>query len=283
MIIQNANRCYEVMRLLDSTNEMSQYLCQEQQLQKAYLLVRIADGVLARRFTLFLEEKIKGKEFPDYIECFQQGGMFYAVFNYSLEPTLIDKLGGEVCSRKERAEIARKLLEKILLSSPHPYFMVNALRPDLITVSRSLSVSWNYHLENSNAFDSCTMEMVIPRIVRIMRLLFQEEVDKGLYPLLEDYLRTLGEMRIRTYLDLYREFMAVYAELSKEEQEERLPQTWIFRLWEKMKKLFGVLKKILMVVLLIGALWYVIYCFQNLSESRGMQRTIDQIGDIAIE
>lgn len=283
MIIQNVNRCYEVIRQLESADKMTQFLCQEQQLQKAYLLVRIDDGVLAKRFTLFLEEKIKGSEFPDYIECFQQVGTFYAVFTYSLEQSLTDKLSGEICGRKERAEIARKLLERMLLSGPHPYFMTNALQPELITVSRSMDVSWNYRLANVEEFDRCTMEMVFSRLAGVMKLLFNEELDKKLYPLLDDYLQALTERKMQTYLDLYREFMPVYEAFHQEDQGERLPQTWMFRLWERCKKLLGFLKKVLMAALLIAAVVYVIYSFQNTRSSNSVQQTIKQIGDIVIE
>lgn len=283
MIIQNINRCYEVIRQLESTNKMTQFLCQEQQLQKAYLLVRINDGVLAKRFTLFLEEKIKGSEFSDYVECFQQEGTFYAVFTYSLEQSLTDKLSRERCGRKERAEIARKLLERVLLSDPHPYFMRNALKPELITVSRSLDVAWNYHMENIEGFDLCTMEMVFARLAEVMQLIFNEELNKKLYPLLDDYLLTLTEMKMQTYLDLYREFIPVFEALRQEDQEERLPQTRLFRLWERIKKLLGFMKKVLMVVLLIATVWYVVYSFQNSKGSGSVQQTIKQIGDIVIE
>ena len=65
MIIQRLNRCYEVTRRLSSTSRMAEFLCQESQQQKAYLLVRISEPTLAKRFTQFLEEKVRGTEFPD--------------------------------------------------------------------------------------------------------------------------------------------------------------------------------------------------------------------------
>lgn len=235
MIIQRLDKCYEVIRQLSCASRMTEYLCQEQ--QEAYLLVRIAEPTLAKRFTLFLEEKIGGTEFPDYKGCFQADGVFYAVFTYSPERTLADRLVVGDCTKRERAEIARRLLEQMLLRSPHPYFMRYALSPDMITVSGSLEVAWNYHLEEVRTFDYCTMEAVEQRLSEVMKLLFEEELEGKRYPLLEDYLLALANGSISDYLEVYREFLPVYEELCGEEQAGSPSQPLPMRLWESCKRI----------------------------------------------
>ena len=283
MIIQKQDKCYEVIRKLDSTSRMSEFLCQEQQLQEAYLLVRIADPTLAKRFTLFLEDKICETDFPDYKECFQSDGAFYAVFTYSLNPTLAVKLSAEDYNRRERAEIARRLLEQMLLRDPHPYFMRSALKPEMITVGSSLEVAWNYHLEEVRTFEYCTMEAVCLSLAEVMKLLFAEELRLKLYSSLENYLFALTDGSMSTYLELYREFMPVYEELCEEEQEERLPQTTPFRIWNGCKKRFGLLKTVLAVLILTAAILYVLHCFQDQSGSHVAEQVITQIGDVMIK
>ena len=236
MIIEKLNKCYEVIRQTSSAGRMSEYLCLEQQSQEAFLLVRIADPTLAKRFTLFLEEKVRGTEFSDYKECFQSDGAFYAVFTYSPERTLADKLSMENCTGEERAEIARRLLEQMLLRSPHPYFMKNALRPDMITVTDSLDVAWNYHMDEVRTFDHCTMEMVCQRLVEVMCFLFEKELHGKQYPSLENYILELKKEKLSDYMELYREFMPVYEVLCANEQE-RLSQTYRERLWEGCRKI----------------------------------------------
>ena len=236
MIIQRWNKCYEVMRQISSTSRMAEFLCIEQELQETYLLVRITEPTLAKRFTLFLEDRIKGTKFPDYKECFQSDGAFYAVFSYSGEKTLEDKLGGENYTEKERAEIVRGLLKQMLLRSPHPYFMRNSLRPDMITVADSLDVDWNYHLDELGTFDYCTMEAVCGQLAEVIKRLFSRELEKKQYPLLNEYLLALEDGRISDYLELYREFMPVYEALCDEESGQ-LPKTFLHRLWEGFKKI----------------------------------------------
>ena len=238
MIIQRINKCYEVMRQIRSTNRISEFLCIEQESQETYLLVRITDPILAERFTLFLEERIKETKFRDYKECFQSDGAFCAVFNYSGEKTLKDKLGVENYSEKEKAEIIRGLLQQMLLRSPHPYFMKNSLQTDMITVADDLNVDWNYHLDESDAFDSCTMETVCGQLAEIIKRLFTQELKKKQYPLLNAYLFVIEDGRISDYIKLYREFMPVYEALCDEESGKLSP-TFLQRVWEGLRRIVG--------------------------------------------
>ena len=238
MIIQSLNHCYEIMRQLISTDRMAEFFCREQQSQETFLLVKIADITLAKRFTLFLEEKVRGTEFPDYKDCFQEDEVFYIVFTYSPGRTLADKLGMESHTGKERGEIARRLLEQLLLRNPHPYFMRNALKPDVITVTDSLDVSWNYHLDEEGDFDCCTMETVCRQLAEVMQLLFEEELDRKQYPQLENYLLALADGRMSDYLELYRGFMPVYEALCVE-GEIHQPQTYLQRLWDGCRKIIN--------------------------------------------
>lgn len=236
MIIQRLDRCYEVMRQLSSTSRMSEFLCQESQSQKTYLLVRIEESTLAKRFTQFLEEKVRGTEFPDYVECFQSEGNFFAAFTYSQNRTLADKLNADNCTGKEKAEMVRSLLEQLLLRKPHPYFMRNALRPEMITVDDSLSLDWNYHLDEVMTFDYCTMDAVCQRLADVVKLLFEEELERKQFPLLTEYFLLLEEGKMSDYLELYQEFMPVYEALC-EEGKDNPPQTFLKRLLEGCRKI----------------------------------------------
>lgn len=238
MIIQRWNNCYEVIRQINSTDRMAEFLCIEQKLQEMYLLVRVTDAALAERFTLFLEDRIKGTKFSDYKECFQSDGVFYALFGYSGEKKLEDKLGRETYTVKERAEIVRRLLEQMLLRSPHPYFMRNSLSPGMITVADNLDVDWNYHLDESGIFDNCTMETVCEQLAQVIDYLFALERKREWYPPLNEYLLSLEGGEISDYLQMYQDFMPVYEALCDKESG-RLPRSCLQRLWERLSKIVG--------------------------------------------
>ena len=238
MIIQRWNKCYEVIRQINSTDRIAEFLCIEQEVQETYLLVRITDPTMAEKYTLFLEDRIKGTKFPDYKECFQSGGVFYALFSYSGEKKLADRLGGETYTEKERAEIVRRLLEQMLLRNPHPYFMRNSLRTDMITVADNLDVDWNYHMEESVDFDNCTIETVCGQLAEVIKRLFMQELKRKQYPLLNAYLFVIEDGKISDYLKLYQEFMPVYEALCDEESG-KLPPTFLQRLWRGISKIVG--------------------------------------------
>ncbi|MCH5281444.1 MAG: hypothetical protein J1E61_08230 [Lachnospiraceae bacterium] len=235
MIIQNIDKCYEVINRFSGGDSIQEFLCKEQELGETNLLVRIKDPILAKRFTLFLEEKVKGTEFSDYQDCFQWEEALYAVFTYSSHQTLAHKLAGENCTLEERAGIFCNLLEKMLLLDPHPYFMKNALHQDRITVSDSLDVAWNYHLDEETGFDNCKMEIIWERLENIFVLLFDRELKEKRSPLLEQYLYDLTRGAIFSYMDLYQEFMPVHESLCAEENKEPSPNPF-HRIWESLKK-----------------------------------------------
>lgn len=270
MRFTNFNRSYQVMRHLGGTEKTEEFLCVEENERgnEACLLVRVTDLVLAKRLTLFLEEKIKDREFTDYRECFQEDGALLVVLGYSLHQSLTERLKAEYCGRREKAEIARKLLEQLLLLNPHPYFACNGLEPEQITVNESLEVHLNYHLKNIDRFEDYSMSEVGEQLQKIFLLLFEEEVKKQLYPLLEEYLRRLGTENEWSYLQIYQNFMPVYEELLPEIAKEQLPKTFWFRAWERTKKVLGICKKVLAVVILVAAVLYVLGSLQDDSGSR---------------
>lgn len=285
MIIQNFNRSYQVMCHLGSTDKTEEFLCSEIRSGEnaAYILICITDIALAKHMTLFLEEKVKGTTFTDYLECFQEDGAFYMVFSYSLWETLTERLQREFCSRKERAEIAKGLLEKLLLLNPHPYFAWNLLNPKQITVSRSLEVGFQYHLEQLGKFESYTIKEVGKRLSQVLRLLFAEEEKNHLYPFLEAYLKQLEQGELSSYLELYKSFITVYEELLTKETKNIVPETFWFRLWRRIKKILVFLKKILAIAIIAVTILYVVKELGDDSASRVMSQNIRQIGDLTIE
>ena len=284
MIIQNADRTYEVLRHLGGTEQTEEYLCADpaERGENTFLLVRIADPVLAKRFTLFLDERVKGGSFTDFREAFLEKGDLYAAFRYSVQPTLKEKLASERCERPERAQIAWNLLERLLLLSPHPWLAWNALGENQVTVSPALEVSFSYHFLGIEQPEEIGMEDVCVSLEKLFRLLFERELKKKLYPSLDEYMRQLGEKEAGSYLKLYRDFAPVYADLQREEKEEK-PRTFWFRLWEKIKKILSFLRKVLMAAIVVAALFYMITVLQDDSGSRVTEKTMQQIGDLNIE
>lgn len=284
MRFTNFDRSYQVMRHLGGTNKTEEFLCTEQTGEEvSRLLIRITDAVLAKRLTIFLEEKIKGREFTDYLECFRENENFLIVLCYSKDQSLTEHLQREYCGRRERAEIARGIFERLLMQNPHLYFAWNGLETDQITVSRSLEIHWNYHLKQVEQFEEFTVQDVGLQLRKIFLLLFSDEAKKQIYPRLNEYLQGLESGMWNSYIQMFQEFLPVYEDFLKEDQKEPLPKTFLFRFWERMKKLMKIGQKILAVVIVVAAVVYVITKLQDHSSSQTMIQTMSQIGDLIVE
>lgn len=286
MMIQNCDHAYQVIRCLCSTEETVEYLCRETgnaAEAKLWLLVCIQEPVLAKSFTLFLVEKARRDAFTDYRECFQWEQRLCAVFAYSEKQALTEWLAGEHTSLLERVQIAHGLFKRLLLQDPPPYFAVNGLRPEQITVSRSLNVEWNYHFLKIRQFDDAVFRDAAWSLLEVLELLFAPELGKKLYPELEAYLKALGDGQPHSYPEIYRTFLPVSEVLLKDTGRERIPRTFWFRLWEKVRRFLGFLKRVLMVALVAAAVLYVIFVLLDDSGSGAGRQVINQIGDLVIE
>lgn len=285
MMIQNCDHAYEVIQCLGSTEDTVEYLCRESGHpgEGFFLLVCVGEPVLAKNFTLFLEEKVRKDVFTDYRECFQWEQKLYAVFAYSVQQTLTERLDGELMSLLERVQIAHGLFKRLLLQDPPPYFAVNALRPEQVTVSRSLDVGWNYRLRKVRQFDAAGSRDAARGLLEVLELLFAPELKRKLYPELEGYLDALDEGRLWPYVEMYRAFLPVGEVLLNDSSRERVPQTFWFRLWERIKKLLGFLRRVLMAALIAAAVLYVVFVLTDNSGSGAGQQVFNQIGDLVIE
>lgn len=284
MIIQNCDHAYRVIRCLYSMEDTAEYLCRESGRAEAglWLLVGIQEPVLAKSFTLFLEERSRREAFTDYRECFQWEQKLYAVFAYSEDQALTERMGGEHMSLAERVQIAHGLFKRLLLQDPPPFFAVNGLRPGQVTVSRSLEVKWNYHFLQVRQFDAAAPGDAAWALLEVLEFLFAPELDKKLYPELEAYLEELEDGLLCPYLEMYRAFLPVSGALLEDPGRKRVPRTFWFRLWEKVKKLLGFLRRVLKAALVAAAVLYVIFVLLDDSGSRAGQQVIHQIGDLVI-
>lgn len=284
MIIQNCDHAYRVIRCLYSTEDTAEYLCRESGRAEAglWLLVGIQEPVLAKSFTLFLEERARREAFTDYRECFQWEQKLYAVFAYSEDQALTERMSGEHMSLAERVQIAHGLFKRLLLQDPPPFFAVNGLRPEQVTVSRSLEVKWNYHFLQVRQFDAAAFRDAAWALLEVLEFLFAPELDKKLYPELEAYLEKLEDGLLCPYLEMYRAFLPVSGALLEDPGRKRVPRTFWFRLWEKVKKLLGFLRRVLKAALVAAAVLYVIFVLLDDSGSRAGQQVIHQIGDLVI-
>lgn len=280
MMIRTYDSDYVVIRHVQSSSSKDMYICRrnDEQNGREYTVICMKDIAVCQQLLKFFSEKVDTKKFTDFVEYFTFEGKLHIVFFYSRLMTLDEKLRIQVCPFAERLEIAQKILERIIYLNMPYAFVADALIPNHITVSDTLDVRFNYGMSDSGRMDGCTLMEASQGIADVLRLLFEEELDKMSCPEIDELLQWLESDEYQTYLDIFYKFNEYYTLLKdKTEEEVAVPNTRLFKLWEKVKIVFRWLRKLLMAALLVAVVIYLAYSIADFinPQSNGNINSVD--------
>ena len=280
MMIRTYDSDYVVIRHIQSSSSKDMYICRrnDEQNGREYTVICMKDIAVCQQLLKFFSEKVDTKKFTDFVEYFTFEGKLHIVFFYSRLMTLDEKLRIQVCPFAERLEIAQKILERIIYLNMPYAFVADALVPDHITVSDTLDVRFNYGMSDSGRMDGYTLTEASQGIADVLRLLFEEELDKMSCPEIDELLQWLESDEYQTYLDIFYKFNEYYTLLKdKTEEEVAVPNTRLFKLWEKVKIVFRWLRKLLMAALLVAVVIYLAYSIADFinPQSNGNINSVD--------
>ena len=263
MMIRTYDSDYIVIRQLPASVGKDIYICRRTQetgkgMDREYTVIRVKDISMCQKLLAYFSEYVDEAQFADFVECFTFEGKLNFVFLHSKSPTLMEKLEREKPSFAERLEIANKLLERLFYLNLPPALAADGLVLEHITVSAALDVRFNYELTFLNRLTDYTFREVGLDVKDALRALFASELEKMSCPELAEYLEWLSG-GCQSYMEMYEQFKPVYEALKLKTKEDLdTPRTRPFRLWERLRKVLGVLKRLLMIVLVAGALLYLI-------------------------
>ena len=211
------------------------------------------------------------------------GETLLLVFAYPQGEELQKKLSGEYTGLPERLAIVKNILERIILQGMPCYFACRCLKKEAIRVKRSLDVSFFYDTAGAERGKDFGMKEVQEVFAGLLAWIFEEELRKKTVSPLEEFLEELTQSLFEDYMELYRRFEEVREQLLALPPEElAMPKTWIFRFWDRLKKIFKPLKKLIALVLLIAALVYMIWTIRTASEPAASMQLMNQIGTLNI-
>lgn len=266
------------------------YICRKAQEKngREYTIIRVKDLGMCQRLISFFTGEVDEEKFSDFEECFTFEGRLNFVFVHSRGQKLMDKLTGENCSFQERLEMAHKLLERIVYLDLPCSFLADALILDHIHVENGLEIRFDYDFSYLDRLTDYTIKEAGLDIDDVLRRIFSEELNKMSCPEISEYLEWLENGDYSNYLDVFYKFNRYYAVLKQKKPAElAVPRTKPFRFWERMRKLLGQLKRLLMAALLVGALIYLIYSIVDFATPDGTQsqavERFDYIGTVEIQ
>lgn len=283
MIVRTSRNAYLVIGYKGQEGENETCLCENMSDRRRCLMIRIKDEALIRACVGFFYEQADSRTFTDFEECTTDEDSLLLIFSAPQGQPLTEMLGNEYSGLEERARIMENVLEKIIIQDMAPCFAVACLQPAAVWVKRNLEVSFLYSIAGAEQGKDLGMRKVQESLRRLLQTVFEEELKKETIPPMEAFLKRLEKEAFPDYMELYRQFREAEEKmLALPEEALMVPRTFLFRLWDRIKRLFGPLKTILALALLMVTLVYMIWTIQTASLPSATMELINQIGTLDI-
>lgn len=283
MMIQSLEKNYIVIKYSFSDSNVERYICQEETGGERFTIVRIKNRHWITRVVEFLMRQKENSHFTDFVSCFFSEECLHVVMKYAEGISLEEKLQNENSSLEERLAIGKEILEKILILNMPDYFLKDCLKAENIILSTSLEVSFQYELRNISDYERVPFWQVQICLQKIFRMLLGQELKKNMLPPAAYFCDLLKKGGYQDILEIYTAYDSMYKEVQVlSDGKEILPQTWTFRLWDKVKQYIPVLKKVCAAVLMLLAVAFLIYTVRESMQEGGEKKSFEYIGTLEI-
>lgn len=262
MIIETLKHQYYVIHKKESVGSYELFQCTElkEKRYEYYDVFRVTDAGLIYR----LIPEYAGPElltsFEDFYECFSRNGELYLVFVSRRGRRLAQVLREEYNSLEERLLLGKKLLERILLLSMPEAMLHQVLREENLEVGEDLEIRFRYSLKKYPLNTDELHGRNIQSLGGIFEQLFETELRLKKSAVLQEFIRWLYQAVREEYLAVYRRYEELCGTLKDGGTLPGLrPNTLGFRVWNRIKAVLPVLKKVLLAVLLAAMASYLLY------------------------
>ena len=280
MIIHTYEHDYPISSVKETNDTYECYICRNLTDGGFCRVMSIKDRAYFPGLVSWLTETVNKDTFTDYIEHFNFNSSLCIVMRYTQGLTLSDKLATESLSILERAEIGRRILEKIVLQEIPDYFLSKCIDPGCIIVSPDLTVNFNYPIDDIIGSRQCN---AMECIDKLLRLLFARELERKVPEPVIAFFDKLPELLELTVIEIYSEYHDMLGKLTENPDVEEEPQSIWYKIWNNAKKVWRVLKKIIMLALVVLAVIYLIMTIDGVKSSNVRKANFDRIGTVTID
>ena len=280
MVIRTFEHEYPVIGVKENTELYDSYICRDAASSGLCRILSIKDRSLFPGLVSWLTDNINAEAFTDYRESFIYDDKLCIVMKYTEGISLSKKLATESVPLRERLELGRKLLERIVLQDIPDYFLAKCLVPEQIIVDNDLTVSFNYPIE-----DIVTGREQSGRsnIVSVFSLIFDRELQRKVPDVLIKFFERLPELANGRMIDLYSEYYLLMGALESYDENGDEPKTFWYKLWSKLKKIFRIIKKLVILALIILSIAYLIYLIIDPDKNKSSNGHFHSIGLVDIK
>ena len=284
MVIETLEKKYTVLRNLYAGDHTDRFVCQDETTHRVYLMIRVRERDWIVKTLGFLTDQVNNREFADMVSCFFSGESLYIVMRHSEGVSLTEKLDDEVCTLTERIAVGRSILDQLLLQRMPEYFMRDCLDADRILLSHSLQVGFTYELKDIVDYGAVSFKDVQRRIASIWKTLFAHELKIKTLAGVQKFIDNLNEGVYADLMSVYKAYDEVCKKIAgMSDNELKKPKTKPFIIWEKFKRIWPYIKRIIALALLIAALVYLALTIKDLWNTGTEDKIFDYIGTLTIK
>lgn len=284
MMIQTLGRKYNVIRYVYSDSNTERYICMEEEEGTNYTVIRIKNRMWIMRTMEFLMRQMENHAFTDFVSCFASGEYMHVVMKYAEGIPLKGKLQDENCPLEERMAIGKAILDKIMLLNMPDYFLQDCLKQESIIVSPALEINFRYCLSDINQYGRVQFRDVQICLRRLFEALFGWEMDRRVLAPASRFCSLLKRGEYQDILAVYADYGAICREIGDIPAVElATPRTRGFLAWERIKRCFAPVKKILFLLVMLCAVFFLVYSVYESMQEGGRKELFEYIGTLEIK
>ena len=285
MIIRNLTKKYMVIQEFMGNDEVHQYICYEldgDQNSEFCAVCQNRSSIKGDEIR-FLMEQLNNENFLDLVDFFINRDYFYILFKHNKGKVLKHKIDNEKCSISERLEIIKNILEKILILNISDYFFNAAMDINNIKITQSCEIYFTYNCCDISQFDTITFQDGAKSLAKVIEYIFNYEIKQRSMPELYNFVYSLNNEEIETYLDIYEKYWEIYKIYFGKQQEELKPESLSFKIWNIIKKICSFIKKLIQPALILLAVSYLLISIASFFAEPKYNLNFKTIGTVEIE
>jgi hypothetical protein len=280
LVIYTYGHEYPVTSVQKSTSKYNCYICNDNVNGGFCRILSLKDKTIFPELVSWLSKTVDPSVFTDYIEHFIFDDTLCIVMKYTQGVTLADRNDTEPMSLKERLGVCRKILERAVLLDIPDYFLDKCMDAEHIIVSSDLSVSFNYPIEDIDVMrDGASMK----RIEMLLRQMFAREIERKVPDELIAFFDEMPDLMNSDKIELYSRYYMMMTSLIERDAGNEEPKSIWYRIWDKLKKFWEILKRVIMFLLIAAAIIYLIFTINTSGSSAKQSATFDSIGTVTID
>ena len=283
MIIRVLDQNYFVQETIPSEDGLVQYVCTNVSEDDGRIcrIVRIPLQDVQPALVEYLADIYREGLFKELIQYANEAGYLHVVADCgpAKARSLKDRLENDLIPLKERLSMGEKFLKQLILSNVPVFFALSAMDTEHVLFTDADDCSFVFELEHLERFAEADKDKMLRRTENVLSRLFAKELDAQKLPEMEAFLDRVVQGEYTGILSLYQAYRTVESGLADVDEASLEPQSFLWRLWDKIKKLASYAGKLFIVVIFAIAIAYLVWSVRNLLKPTSPRDIYPSIGD----